>query len=56
MLSARADIRHDVQIILRTVFCTEAAGHLGLRFDVADISFRLVIIERNIEVPDKKAD
>ena len=56
MFPASADVRHDVKVILGTVFRSETAGNLCLGLDVSDIAFRLIVIKQHAEVFCKKAD
>ena len=52
----RAYVGHDFQIISDTFLSSEASGYFGLDFYHPKITFCLVVIKRDIEVMDKKAD
>ena len=45
MLSGCAYIGHDLQEILGAGFRTEATGNLGLDFDHAEITLRLIVVK-----------
>ena len=52
----RAYVGHDFQIISGTFLSSEASGYFGLDLYHPKITFCLVVIKRDIEVMDKKAD
>ena len=52
----RANVGHDFQIISGTFLSSEASGYFGLDLYHPKITFCLVVIKRDIEVMDKKAD
>ena len=52
----RAYVGHDFQIISDTLLSSEASGYFGLDLYHPKITFCLVVIKRDIEVMDKKAD
>lgn len=56
MFPASADVRHDVKVILGTVFRSETAGNLCLGLDVSDIAFRLIAIKWHAKILCKQAD
>lgn len=50
------NIGHDFQVIPGSIFRAEATGYFGFYFDHPNIPLRLIVIKRNNEVMDKKAD
>ena len=56
LLVCRANVGHDFPIISGTFLCSEASGYFGLDLYHPKITFCLVVIKRDIEVMDKKAD
>ena len=56
LLVCRANVGHDFPIISGTFLCSEASGYFGLDLYHPKITFCLVVIKRDIEVMNKKAD
>ena len=56
LLVCRANAGRDFQIISGIFLSSEASGYFGLDFYHPKITFCLVVIKRDIEVMDKKAD
>ena len=52
----RTNVGHDFPIISGTFLCSEASGYFGLDLYHLKITFCLVVIKRDIEVMNKKAD
>ena len=56
LLMCRTNVGHDFQIIPDAFLSSEASGYFGLDLYHPKITFRLVVIKRDIEVINKKAD
>ena len=56
LFMCRAYVGHDFQILSGTFLSSEASGYFGLDFYHPKITFCLVVIKRDIEVMDKKAE
>ena len=52
MFTCSTDVGHDIQIFNGTVEASETAGKLGFDFDIANVTFSLIVVKRNGKVID----